>query len=145
VLGFNWVHPSGKIDASQPTITLNFNGAGCAYESLAIQGAEAAGEPGVWQVRVYHNKTIQFVQTFSIVNAPSGFAVPAVSPVIAASVPESTERRTDSWSTPHTSFKTTDTAAWIWVAFTCGQVGDMFSYTWTRPNGQLAENQCPQR
>jgi len=137
VLSFDWVHPSGQVDSSHPTVTLSFDGTGCADESLTIAGGEGASELGDWQVRVYHNKVIQFVQTFSIIQAPSGFAVVTGSPVMAASVPENANGQlTCGAPAAQTTFKTTDADAWVWFAFTGAQTGDVFSVTWTQPDGQ---------
>ena len=63
----NWLHPSGQTDASQPSLTLNQSGNGCAAAPLAISGTEVAQDPGNWQVKIFRNGTFQVVLPFTIV------------------------------------------------------------------------------
>ncbi len=62
-----WMHPSGQLDADQPSLTLNYSGSGCAAAPLTIAGTEVAQDPGNWQVEVFRNGTLQFALPFTIV------------------------------------------------------------------------------
>jgi hypothetical protein len=66
VLSANWLHPSGQIDGSQPSLTLSHSGNGCAAAPLAISGSEVAQDPGNWQVKILRNGTFQFALPFTI-------------------------------------------------------------------------------
>jgi hypothetical protein len=66
MIASNWVHPSGQVDAYQPSFTLNQAGGGCAALPLAIVGADAAQDPGNWQVKVFRNGTLEFALPFTI-------------------------------------------------------------------------------
>jgi uncharacterized protein (TIGR03437 family) len=66
VLSANWLHPSGQTDASQPSLTLNQSGNGCAAAPLTISGTEVAQDPGNWQVKIFRNGTFQFALPFTI-------------------------------------------------------------------------------
>jgi uncharacterized protein (TIGR03437 family) len=142
VLQFNWVHPSGKVDPSQPVITLSSGGPGCAAEPLAIDGAGAATEPGNWQVRVSRNNALQFTLTFSIVSAaPPPFAVVAKETAGALI--------TDSNGTPlycavppaKTNLLTTDPFVWVWFKFNSATRWDYFTVDWIHPSGKVGAGQ----
>jgi hypothetical protein len=66
VLTANWIHPSGQLDPSQPSLTLNSNGGGCAAAPLVLAGSEAGQDPGAWQVKLYRNGSLQFTLPFSV-------------------------------------------------------------------------------
>jgi uncharacterized protein (TIGR03437 family) len=66
VLSANWLYPSGQTDASQPSLTLNQSGNGCAAAPLTISGTEVAQDPGNWQVKIFRNGTFQFALPFTI-------------------------------------------------------------------------------
>jgi uncharacterized protein (TIGR03437 family) len=66
MIASNWVHPSGQVDAYQPSFTLSQAGGGCAALPLAIVGADAAQDPGNWQVKVFRNGTLEFALPFTI-------------------------------------------------------------------------------
>jgi len=137
VLTFNWVHPSGQVDATQPKVTLKAGGSGCAAAALAIQGQEPASEPGTWQVRVLYNNTLQFTLAFSIVAPPSSFVVTAKE--TAGSLITDTNGNPEYCTMPaaKTGFLTTDAAAWVWFTFNGAQVGDVFTFHWIHPSGSL--------
>ena len=63
----NWLHPSGQVDGSQPSLTLSYSGSGCAAAPLTISGTEVAQDPGSWQVKIFRNGTFQFALPFTIV------------------------------------------------------------------------------
>lgn len=65
VLTANWLHPSGLVDPSQPSLTLG-SGGGCAAAPLVLAGSEAALDPGNWQVKLYRNGSLQFTLPFTI-------------------------------------------------------------------------------
>ena len=141
VFSFNWVHPSGQVDTSQPTITIPFAGAGCAAEALAIQGAEAATEPGNWQVRVLHNNSLQFTLTFSIVAAAPSFTVTAKE--TAGSLVTDSNGNPEYCTMPpaKTSFTTADPFVWVWFTYNGVQTGDVFTFKWIHPSGQIDPDQ----
>jgi len=141
VLEFSWVHPSGKVDASQPDISLNFSGAGCAAEPFAIQGAEAATEPGNWQVRVSRNNALQFTLTFSIVAAAPPFAVTAKE--TAGSLVTDSNGNPEYCTMPgaKTSFSTADPFVWVWFTFNGASSGDVFAFHWIHPSGKVDSDQ----
>jgi uncharacterized protein (TIGR03437 family) len=66
VIVANWLHPSGQLDADQPSLTLNYSGSGCAAAPLNIAGTEVAQDPGNWQVKIFRNGTFQFALPFTI-------------------------------------------------------------------------------
>ena len=66
VLTYNWIHPSGTVDANHPTWTSNTSGSGCAASPFAIAGQQPVREPGNWQVRVSRNGTQLFALPFTI-------------------------------------------------------------------------------
>ena len=137
VLSFNWVHPSGAVDSSQPTITLNFSGAGCAAESFAIQGAAAASEPGTWQVRVFHNGTFQFSLSFSIVAQAASFSVTAKETAGSLITDSNGNPEYCSMPTPKTSFLTTDPQVFVWFTYDGAVSGDVFTFQWIHPSGTV--------
>jgi uncharacterized protein (TIGR03437 family) len=67
VLVANWLHPSGQLDADQPSLTLNYSGSGCAAAPLNISGTEVAQDPGNWQMKLFRNGAFQFALPFTIV------------------------------------------------------------------------------
>jgi uncharacterized protein (TIGR03437 family) len=141
VLSFNWVHPSGQVDASKPTLTLGFSGAGCAAEPLAIQGAEAATEPGNWQVRVSRNNALQFTLTFSIVAAAPSFAVTAKETAGSLATDSSGNPEYCTMPPAKTAFSTTDPLVWVWFTFNGANSGDVFAFHWIHPSGQIDPDQ----
>jgi uncharacterized protein (TIGR03437 family) len=66
VIVANWLHPSGQVDGSQPSLTLSYSGSGCAAAPLTISGTEVAQDPGNWQVKVFRNGTFQLALPFTI-------------------------------------------------------------------------------
>jgi hypothetical protein len=80
VLLINWIHPSGAIDASQPTTTLNYNGSGCYMWMIGIAGQQPANEPGNWQVRLLVNGAVAFTLPFTITLGPPVVTAFTVSP-----------------------------------------------------------------
>jgi uncharacterized protein (TIGR03437 family) len=66
VLTANWVHPSGQLDPSQPSLTVSSSGGGCAAAPLVVAGSEAAQDPGNWQVKLFRNGSLQFTLPFTI-------------------------------------------------------------------------------
>jgi len=66
VLTANWLHPSGQVDPSQPSLTLGNSGSGCAAAPLVLAGSEAAQDPGNWQVKLFRNGSLQFTLPFTI-------------------------------------------------------------------------------
>jgi hypothetical protein len=66
VLAFRWIHPSGTVDAYQPTTRLNFNGSGCAAWFISVNGGPPAAETGVWQVEVQINGDYLLALPFTI-------------------------------------------------------------------------------
>jgi uncharacterized protein (TIGR03437 family) len=137
VLEFNWVHPSGKVDASEPTITLNFSGPGCAAQPFPIQGAEAATEPGNWQVRVSRNNVLQFALTFSIVAPAPAFAVTAKETAGALVTDSNGNPEYCSMPPAKTAFLSTDPVVWVWFTFNGADSGDVFAFHWIHPSGQV--------
>ena len=136
ILSYNWVHPSGSIDAQQPTATLNFSGSGCSAQSFAISGAEAATEPGNWQVRVFRNGTQEFALTFTVVAPPPTFAV-TNKMTTGAIVTDSNGNLTCTAPVQKTAFLSTDPLVWTWFAYNGVANGDVFSFNWIHPNGAL--------
>ncbi|HEY1759536.1 MAG TPA: protease pro-enzyme activation domain-containing protein [Bryobacteraceae bacterium] len=66
LLAVNWVHPSGQLDASQPSLVLQASGTGCAAAPLTIAGTEVSQDPGNWQVKIFRNGTFQLSLPFTI-------------------------------------------------------------------------------
>jgi hypothetical protein len=65
VLVVNWVHPSGRVDAT-PSTRIDYSGSGCYGWYINIQGDTAASEPGNWQVRLLVNGATAFSLPFTI-------------------------------------------------------------------------------
>jgi uncharacterized protein (TIGR03437 family) len=137
VLEFNWVHPSGKVDPSQPAITLNFSGPGCAAQPFPIQGAEAATEPGNWQVRVSRNNVLQFTLTFSIVAPAPAFAVTAKETAGALVTDSNGNPEYCAMPPAKSIFLTTDPFVWVWFTFNGAHSGDAFAFHWIHPSGKV--------
>jgi len=66
LLTTNWVHPSGQVDADQPSLTLNYSGTGCAAAPYPIANFQAQ-DSGTWQAKVYRNGLFEFALPFTIV------------------------------------------------------------------------------
>lgn len=141
VLQFNWVHPSGTVDPSQPVITLSSGGPGCAAEPLAIDGAEAASELGNWQVRVSRNNVLQFTLTFSIVSATPPFAVVAKETAGALITDSNGNPLYCAVPPAKTNFLTTDPFVWVWFKFNGANRLDSFTLDWTHPSGKVEVGQ----
>jgi uncharacterized protein (TIGR03437 family) len=65
VLSFQWIHPSGAVDASQPSTTLNFSGSGCAAWFANTSGF-LLNDPGTWQVAAFANGQFLFALPFTV-------------------------------------------------------------------------------
>jgi len=66
LLTVNWLHPSGQVDAYQPSLVLSSSGNGCAVAPLIIARGDAAQDPGNWQVKVFRNGAFAFALPFTI-------------------------------------------------------------------------------
>jgi uncharacterized protein (TIGR03437 family) len=65
ILSFQWIHPSGTVDAFQPSTTLGFTGSGCAADPVNTAGF-LLNDPGTWQAAVYINGAFLFALPFSV-------------------------------------------------------------------------------
>ncbi len=140
VFSFHWIHPSGKLDASQPSTVLNFSGSGCTAWSFPILGAEAATEPGNWQVQVFRNGASLFTLPFTIASGAFAFG----NQTTAASVPLNTDGSLNcAAGSPalKTIFLTTDPSIYVWFTFTGAHNKDVFSARWIHPSGAADEDQ----
>jgi hypothetical protein len=67
LLTANWLHPSGQVDAYQPSLALSSSGSGCAAAPLTIASGDAGQDPGSWQVKLFRNGAFEFALPFTIV------------------------------------------------------------------------------
>jgi hypothetical protein len=136
VLSYNWVHPSGAIDANQPMQTIPFSGAGCTSESFPISGGAPAKEPGNWQVRVYHNGAFQFALTFTVINPAPSFTVSSQE-TAASVVTGANGNLTCTAPAAQSNFLSTTAGVWTYFAMQGAQLGDVIAFNWMHPSGQV--------
>jgi len=135
VMSFNWVHPSGLVDGYQPSTTVPFTGSGCTGWTFNIAGQEAAREPGVWNVRVFRNGGLIFSLPFTIAT-PGGFVL--TSELTAGGVSTSTSGGLICAApSAKVSFLTTDPAVYVYFTYNNVVMGDVFTYNWIHPSGQV--------
>src|SRR5262245_18424780 len=131
VIQWQFIQPNGSIYGQPSQFTVNFNGNGCLWPSIAIAGQSPATLLGNWQARVFYNGTQILTENFTVNASPSAVTI--------------TDRRMTGTTpandcTPpptKTNFAPTDQTASLWVSATGANTGDVVRWEFVQPNGSV--------